>query len=156
MVQGSTRHKWWEKNIECICIPYYSKCIFLWLPPPPNPPQPNPAMSGVVITYMEGVVQKFTDSLNIFICTNLMLFLSRILLDKVSDLVYFSHPPGLNFCPTSMQKSFVLGFGFYLISTRLWLFLGQTQFCYWEGRFITCYKRGQGVNKVFLSNFGFS
>ena len=71
--------------------------------------------------------KNFPKAFIVFICTKLMMMLWGRLLIKIADLVVYI-PPGETFWPYSMQKSFVLGFGFTFIPHRPWRIWGTPKF----------------------------
>ena len=66
-------------------------------------------MAELALRQLWEAVQKWPNSLHVFICLKLMVTVWGRLLFKMSDLVVYS-PPGGNFWLLSMHESFVLSF----------------------------------------------
>ena len=77
-----------NKNENGICIPYHSKVNFLWAP--------TPSVADLVLRKLGEAVQKYTNSLDVFILTKLMMPVRGKMMFKMADLVVYG-PPGACF-----------------------------------------------------------
>ena len=80
-------------------------------------------MAELVLRKLGEAVHKQPNSLHLFICPKLMMSVWGNMLFKMAELVAYV-PPGDNFSPFSMHKSFFLGFIFPLIPHRTWWIRG--------------------------------